>query len=373
MKPPSIIKLLLAAAALACPGGTLAQSTGVNHILTSTLLDSTGTPSLDQIDYFDGLGRPVQTLIKKASQRQLDIVTTREYDPTKFTLSAFYHDHRGRVVQTRSTNHLGGHELEYMEYTFTGKVKRRRTVHSAPGKTTQTETYAYDYGARHYDAATGRWFTADPLAEKYYPTSPYVYCGNNPVKNIDPTGMYIESAWDVISLVTGAKSFVDNIKQGNVGGAIIDGVGVVADAATLVIPGVPGGAGAGIKVIRAGNKAIDAVQAGKAASKLDKVDKTVKAIGPAGDAGGQVMKQLPEAMQSNARTTKGGTVFKDPLNPKGNNVRVQSGNPKSPNQSQQSPYEKETRNGKVIDKDGNVTKPTSPNSHIPKDDYKYKR
>ena len=29
----------------------------------------------------------------------------------------------------------------------------------------------------------------DPLAEKYYDTSPYAWCGNNPVNAVDPTGM----------------------------------------------------------------------------------------------------------------------------------------------------------------------------------------
>ena len=34
----------------------------------------------------------------------------------------------------------------------------------------------YDYGARLYDPLVGRWFCVDPLTEKYYSISPYVYC-----------------------------------------------------------------------------------------------------------------------------------------------------------------------------------------------------
>jgi RHS repeat-associated protein len=44
-----------------------------------------------------------------------------------------------------------------------------------------------DFGARLYDRSAA-WTAVDPLAEKYYSVSPYVYCNNNPIIQIDPSG-----------------------------------------------------------------------------------------------------------------------------------------------------------------------------------------
>jgi len=49
----------------------------------------------------------------------------------------------------------------------------------------------YDFGARRYDMQLGRWTGMDPLADKYYGTSPFAYVANNPVKYIDPDGKRI--------------------------------------------------------------------------------------------------------------------------------------------------------------------------------------
>ena len=52
----------------------------------------------------------------------------------------------------------------------------------------------YDYGARHYDVALGRWHVVDPMAEEYYGISPHVYVANNPLKYIDLNGDSISVA-----------------------------------------------------------------------------------------------------------------------------------------------------------------------------------
>lgn len=54
----------------------------------------------------------------------------------------------------------------------------------------------YDYGARMYDAALGRFTYTDPLAEAWAYVNPYDYCFNNPVNRTDPTGMASVYNWD---------------------------------------------------------------------------------------------------------------------------------------------------------------------------------
>ena len=52
----------------------------------------------------------------------------------------------------------------------------------------------YDSKARWYYPAICRTTTMDPLAEKYYPTSPYAWCGNNSIRNVDLDG---KDVWEL--------------------------------------------------------------------------------------------------------------------------------------------------------------------------------
>jgi len=74
-------------------------------------------------------------------------------------------------------------ELTYQDYQYSGKEFNRKF-----------ELNMYDFGARNYDAAVGRWTTMDPLAGKYYSISPYAYCANNPVNFLDTDGRKISNS-----------------------------------------------------------------------------------------------------------------------------------------------------------------------------------
>ena len=140
-------------------------------------------------------------------------------DLTTSTPTYYYYlkDHQGnnRVVVNSSgtvseTNHyypFGG------VFASTGNVQ----PYKYNGKELDTKKGLnwYDYGARHYDAALGRWFVVDPLAEKYYSTSVYGYCLNNPVKYIDADGRKIVIGTPMQRLLgkLGLDSYVENVSK----------------------------------------------------------------------------------------------------------------------------------------------------------------
>jgi len=48
----------------------------------------------------------------------------------------------------------------------------------------------YEYGARYYDPAIGRFTSVDPLADEAPGWTPYRYAFNNPLRYIDPDGLF---------------------------------------------------------------------------------------------------------------------------------------------------------------------------------------
>ena len=85
-------------------------------------------------------------------------------------------------------------DLKYdkeQDFIFTVQAQAGRYKYRYNGKEWQDDLGLnwYDYGARSYDAAVGRWFVVDPLAEKYYGMTAYNYTMGNPVMFVDLNGM----------------------------------------------------------------------------------------------------------------------------------------------------------------------------------------
>lgn len=120
-----------------------------------------------------------------------------------------------------------------------------------------------DYGARLADHFTGRWIAPDPMAEKYYAISPYVFCNNNSVIFADLDG---ELPQVIVGALGGAgvdivSQMVVNAVSGN---NIFD-----IDAKSVMISAIAGASGVGLaNVVK---KASAAYKLGKAATSAAKV------------------------------------------------------------------------------------------------------
>jgi len=62
--------------------GTAAQSPDRNYIKTTTFLNDSATSSLTTVQYYDGLGRPIQTVHQNVGpdNNGQDLITVQEYD-----------------------------------------------------------------------------------------------------------------------------------------------------------------------------------------------------------------------------------------------------------------------------------------------------
>ncbi len=113
-----------------------------------------------------------------------------------------------------------------------------------------------DYNARYYSSTLGRFISPDTIIPQ--PGSPlawdrYSYTNNNPVNGVDPSGHWVETAFDLISL----GMSINDIR--NEGFTFWNAVSLVSDAASVVLPFVPAAISHAIRTAKVVNSAVNAL------------------------------------------------------------------------------------------------------------------
>jgi RHS repeat-associated protein len=111
----------------------------------------------------------------------------------------FYHpDHLGSSAFITTTNGYATQFMAYQPYGETLLEQENGASYLSPytfsAKEKDTETgYSY-FGARYYSAELSVWLGVDPMADEAPGWTPYRYGFQNPVKFIDPDGMFEDEA-----------------------------------------------------------------------------------------------------------------------------------------------------------------------------------
>lgn len=148
---------------------TESWQTGAGY--TNNYLLGTNTAILTQnyYDSYDFLNRPAYASIKNdltyAHVAGFDSIYTRLVEGVDISLrgvltgtavslvgsvtgeqlTAMYYDRNGKVVQSRSNNHMGGYEKYFFRYNFSGDLLKQKHLHKVADKAEITENYEYTY------------------------------------------------------------------------------------------------------------------------------------------------------------------------------------------------------------------------------------
>ena len=132
----------------------------------------------------------------------------------------YVHDHLGNVcaVWSAETNSFVQKTFYYPSGVPMNISTNQAAQHNKYNGKPYEEMHGFDiyeYEARGYYATIMRFTAMDPLCEKYYSTSPYAWCANNPVNYVDPDGRDWYQSEDSTAIFW---------KKGNMPAIDIDGV-----------------------------------------------------------------------------------------------------------------------------------------------------
>jgi RHS repeat-associated protein len=153
----------------------------------------TGT-SYDYVyNYTDHLGNIRLSYSKEPASNALKVIEENHYYP--FGLKHTGYNSDKYYIAPRPGRPGSGYydysEIEFIPYNPANFNASLNYDYKYNGKELQDELglNMYDYGARNYDPAIGRWMNIDPLADERDWMTPYNYVQNNPLSKIDPYGL----------------------------------------------------------------------------------------------------------------------------------------------------------------------------------------
>ena len=169
-----------------------------------------------------------------------------------FNAQYFHQDHLG---STRVLTDSGGAVVATQTFDAYGALAAKTGVATTnigfAGQYRDSESGLIYLRARYYDPSTAQFLSRGPI--EHITGQPYLYANNNPVNNIDPTGLNWVSDWgsDVgATLWSGTKIVASNVVRGaqavgeaaqDTGEFIVRNRGVIATigaAGTCLIPAV---------------------------------------------------------------------------------------------------------------------------------------
>ena len=146
-----LLPLLLASLALPVS----AQVSSENYVQTTQRISDTRVLATTQ--YYDGLGRPFEKVEQRVTPSGDNLIHLQQYDGLGRDMQdgnlrkqgqwlfSQYYGKKGRVVQSHSSNLLGGWEHTYSSYTYASSFQQTKHVHTANGKQEVVEEYDYAY------------------------------------------------------------------------------------------------------------------------------------------------------------------------------------------------------------------------------------
>ena len=249
-----------------------------NVVVTMGNLKDLATNEVSRTDRTDYCGNMVYE-----NDNLSKILTDDGYITLNGTIPTYHYylkDHQGnnRVVTYWNGSQWIAEQVNHY-YPFGGLFAEGITTSSQPYKYNGKELdrmYGldwYDYEARMYDSALGRFMVMDPMAEEMYSWSTYTYCLDNPIKHVDKDGKIPLLA----GLIGGATDYIIQVAVNKIGGKSWSESLTNVDTKSIMVSAGTSMAGIGLgNVVNKGIKAVRMAQtSSKVAAALEMAGKVV--------------------------------------------------------------------------------------------------